>query len=92
MKLSDYKLIYISCKFGGDKERVKLCEEFIEEFIKDFNAASRATPKKKATVSSKFFDTINELGIVFNVVKNNNNEDTTANDDDVVDAEFVNKD
>ena len=35
MKLSDYKLIYISCKFGGDKERIKLCEDFIEEFIKE---------------------------------------------------------
>ena len=35
MKLEDYKLIYVSSKYGGDKERIKLCEEFIKELIKE---------------------------------------------------------
>ena len=28
------KLIYVSCKFGGDKKRVEYCENVIKELIK----------------------------------------------------------
>ena len=34
MKISDYKLIYVSCKFGGDQERIIYCQEKIKELIK----------------------------------------------------------
>ena len=35
MKIDDYKLVYVASKFGGDKEKIKLCEEFIKELIKE---------------------------------------------------------
>ena len=57
MKLSDYKLIYISCKFGGDKERVKLCEEFIEEFIKE--------DKKNGIEGKVYISPLNTFGFLY---------------------------
>lgn len=73
----DYRVILEKAEAAAlDKVFQYKKDSLIEEFIKDFYAASRATPKKKATVSSKFFDTINELGIVFNVVKTNNNDES----------------
>ena len=73
----DYRVILEKAEAAAlDKVFQYKKDPLIEEFIKDFNAASRATPKKKASVSSKFFDTINELGIVFNVVKTNNNDES----------------
>ena len=35
MKLDNYKLIYVACKYGGKEENVKLCEDFIKELIKE---------------------------------------------------------
>lgn len=35
MKLEDYKIIYVACKYGGDKDRVLLCDSVIKELIKD---------------------------------------------------------
>ena len=33
--MKEYSLIYVSCKFGGDMDRIKLCEEFIKELMKE---------------------------------------------------------
>lgn len=71
----DYRVIIEKAEAAAlDKIFQYKKDPLIEEFIKDFNVASRATPKKKAIVSSKFYDTINEMGIVFNAVKNNNDD------------------
>ena len=34
MKISEYKTIYVSCKFGGSSERVEFCRSWIKYFIK----------------------------------------------------------
>ena len=57
MKLSNYKLIYVACKFGGDKENIKLCEEFIRELNKE--------DKKNGIVGKIYFSPLNAFGWLY---------------------------
>ncbi|MBO7693955.1 MAG: hypothetical protein J6Y28_07380 [Acholeplasmatales bacterium] len=58
-----------------DQDKIKYKEEpLFEIFIKDFAAAKKATPQKKATVSPGFAQAMRRYGVSFNIVPDNESD------------------
>lgn len=61
MKLKEYKIIYVACKFGGDAERIKLVEETIKILIED--------DRKRGAENVIYFSPIHSFGYLYDITE-----------------------
>lgn len=75
-----------------DEDKIKWKEEpLFEIFIKDYAAAKKGTPQKKATVSPGFAQAMRRYGVSFNIVPDNESDEDDGNssDEDMKDSTKV---